>query len=501
VKQNYLPHLAARVFGVPLMVQIDKLMVILEAIGPRIGMREHVVVEGMPVVVTRPAPDDEEEDDEILSLASGRKPYPVTPDGIAVLSVSGTLVKKASWMDAESGLQSYEQIRSHLADARDDPGIRGILLDVDSPGGEVGGLFDLADEVYAVRDQKPCYAIANDEAFSAAYALASSAQRLFLTRTGGVGSIGVIAVHMDQSGWDEKVGRKYTAVYAGARKNDFSTHQPLSDDARANLQTEVDRLYDMFVTAVARNRGLKPALIRNTDAGLFWGEKAISAGLADQVGSFDDALAAVTQAAKGFRQSRATASAEAQIEQGKDEDTTMPQTTETKPADVPNPQGAAPAETKTGTEAPAPAAQPPAQPSAAAPPTPEPAAAPPAAPPAPDAAAIEARIRGEHEEIAALCTLAGEPGFLAEAISKRLTPAQARESLLARKAAKSQGTQISSHTDAAPVGAEAQLNAAATQIAASKHITFAQAYVEAMKLQPALYQQYLAEKSATVKPN
>ncbi len=195
MKQTYLPHLAARVFGVPLMVQIDKLMVILEAIGPRIGLREHVVVEGLPVVVTRPAQDDEEEMDD-MPMMGRRKPYPVTPEGIAILSVSGTLVKKASWMDAESGLQSYEQIRSHLADARDDPGIRGVLLDVDSPGGEVGGLFDLADEVYAVRDQKPCYAIANDEAFSAAYALASSAQRLFVTRTGGVGSIGVIAVHM-----------------------------------------------------------------------------------------------------------------------------------------------------------------------------------------------------------------------------------------------------------------------------------------------------------------
>jgi signal peptide peptidase SppA len=499
VKQTYLPHLAARVFGVPLMVQIDKLMVILDAIGPRIGLREHLVVEGLPVVVTRPAQNDEDDEEEILSLASGRKPYPVTPDGIAVLTVSGTLVKKASWMDAESGLQSYESIRTMLADARDDPGIRGILLDVDSPGGEVGGLFDLADEVHAVGAQKPCYAVANDEAFSAAYALASSAQRLFVTRTGGVGSIGVIAVHMDQSGWDEKMGRKYTAVYAGARKNDFSTHQPLSDDARANLQGEVDRLYDMFVTTVARNRDLKPALIRNTDAGLFWGEKAISAGLADEVGSFDDALAALTQAAKGFRQSRATASAEAQIAKRKDEENTMPQTIETKAADAPAQQGAAPAvDPKLTAEAPA-AAQPPAQP-AAAPPAPEPAAAPPAQP-AVDAAAIEARIRGEHEEIAALCSLAGEPGFLAEAISKRLTPAQAREALLARKAAKSQGAQISSHVDAAPVGAEAQLNAAATQIAASKHITFAQAYVEAMKVHPNLYQQYLAEKSATVKPN
>jgi ClpP class serine protease len=257
----------------------------------------------------------------------------------------------------------------------------------------------------------------------------------------------------------------------------------------------------MFVASVARNRGLAPALIRKTDAGLFWGEGAIKAGLADQVGSFDDALAAVTQAAKGFRQSRAAASAEAQIEGRKDEENTMPQTTETKPADAPAPQGAAPAvDPNPAAAAPAPAAQPPAQPAAAAPPAPEPAAAPPAQPVA-DAAAIEARIRGEHEEIAALCSLAGEPGFLAEAISKRMTVAKAREALLARKAARSQGAQISSHVDAAPVGAEAQLNAAATQIAASKHITFAQAYVEAMKVHPNLYQQYLAEKSATVKPN
>ena len=76
-----------------------------------------------------------------------------------------------------------------------------------------------------------------------------------------------------------------------------------------------------------------------------------------------------------------------------------------------------------------------------------------------------------------------------------------RQSASAKKAARSQGTQINSQVDASPVGAEAQLNAAATQIAASKHITFAQAYVEAMKLHPNLYQQYLAEKSAPVRAN
>jgi len=493
VKTSYLPRMAVRIFDEPLLIRPRKLYVILQAIGPRLGLTDGDI----DVIAARMPADNEGSDaEEDLSAA---KPYQVTPDGIAVIGVSGTLVKRSSWMDAWSGLQSYEMIRGELRDAVADPRIRGILFDVDSPGGEVGGLFDLAGDIFAARQNKPVYALANDAAFSAAYAIASSAERVFVTSTGGVGSIGVIAVHVDQSSFDEKAGRKYTAVFAGAKKNDFNPHEPLSDSARDDLQMEIDRLYDMFVATVARSRGLKPALIRNTEAGLFWGEKAISAGLADQVGSFDDALAAVTQAAKGFRQSRATASAEAQIEERKDEDTTMPQTTETKPADAPTPQGAAPADTKTGTEAPAPAAQPPTQP-ATAPPAPEPAAAP-TAPPAPDAAAIEARIRAEHEEIAALCTLAGEPGFLAEAISKRMTVAQAREALLARKAAKSQGSQISSHTDAAPVGAEAQLNAAATQIAASKHITFAQAYVEAMKVHPNLYQQYLAEKSATVKPN
>ena len=487
MNQNYLPHLAARVFGVPLMIQIDKLMVLLDAIGPRIGLPEHLLIEGLPVVVTRPAPDDTEED-----LPLGRKAYPVSPDGIAVITISGTLVKKASWMDAESGLSSYGEIRTMLADARDDPGIRGILLDVDSPGGEIGGLFDLADEVYAVREQKPCYAIANDDAFSAAYALASCAQRLFVTRTGGVGSIGVIAVHMDQSGFDEKMGRKYTAVYAGARKNDYSTHQPMSSAARANLQDEVDRLYEMFVASVARGRDMSPALVRKTDASIYWGATAISAGLADQVGSFDDALAAVTQASRASRQARATASAGAQIDEGKDK-TIMANTPETKPADAPIPV-AAPAETQPLAAAPAPVPAP-----AAAAPAPEAATVVPF-----DTAAIEARVRGEQAIVqdakVALCKTAGRLDLLPEMLSPSLTVAQVGERLLAAQSQRSQAAPISSQIAATPTGAEGQLNAAATQIAAGRRITFAQAYVEALKLNPALYTQYLAEKSATVMP-
>jgi signal peptide peptidase SppA len=477
MKANYLPHLAGRVFGVPLLIQPQKLSVILQAIGPRLGIPPgEFEIEGLgvPVVarVTQSPLDEGDDPDEMDDAARSQKPYLVTPEGVAVIGVSGTLVKKASWLDSASGLQSYESIRADFQDAVRDPRIQGILLDVDSPGGEVGGLFDLADEIYNARAEKPCFAIADDDAFSAAYAIASSAQRLFVTRTGGVGSVGVIALHLDQSGFDEKVGRKYTAIYAGARKNDFNPHETLSGSAKDELQSEIDRLYDMFVGTVARNREMKPALVRNTEAGLYYAEKAISAGFADQVGTFDDALGAVLEAATARKQARVAASAATQIPKG---EATMSQQVEEKTADalaVPPVS----AEVKPP-EAPAPAAS------------------------VVDATAIEARLRAECEEIAVLCTLSGHPELVAELIASKKTVAQVREHLLALKAQESQRTAVQSHVQGSPTGAEAQLNAAAQQLAASRNIPFAQAYVEAMKLHPELYQQYLAEKSAPARAN
>ena len=485
MKANYLPHLAGRVFGVPLLIQPQKLSVILQAIGPRLGLPPgEFEIEGLgvPVVarVTQGPLDEGDDPDEMDDAARSQKPYLVTPEGVAILGVSGTLVKKASWLDAASGMQSYESIRADFQDAVRDPRILGILLDVDSPGGEVGGLFDLADEIYNARAEKPCMAISDDDAFSAAYAIASSAQRLFVTRTGGVGSVGVIALHLDQSGFDEKAGRKYTAIYAGARKNDFNPHEALSGSAKDELQSEIDRLYDMFVGTVARNREMKPALVRNTEAGLYYAEKAISAGFADQVGTFDDALDAVLEAATARKQTRVAASAATQIPKG---EMTMSQQVEKKTADAPA-APPVPAEVKPP-EVPAPAA----------------AVAPAVATPVVDAAAIEARLRAEYEEIAVLCTLSGHPELVAEMIASKKTVAQVREHLLAIKAQESQRTAVQSHVQASPTGAEAQLNAAAQQLAASRNIPFAQAYVEAMKLHPELYQQYLAEKSAPVRAN
>lgn len=212
------------------------------------------------------------------------------PAGIAVIQVYGSLVRKASMMEAECGLCSYDSISKQLSDALADSTIKGIMLDIDSPGGEASGCFDLADEIYQARQSKPVWACANEEAFSAAYAIASSAQKIYIPRTGGAGSVGVVAAHIDQSERDKQIGLKWTFIHAGDRKVDGNPHEPIKDEALNSIQSEVDRLYGLFVDTVARNRNMSSDEVRGTEAGLYFGENAVSAKLADKVGTMKDAL-------------------------------------------------------------------------------------------------------------------------------------------------------------------------------------------------------------------
>jgi signal peptide peptidase SppA len=263
------PHLAGRLFGVPLLIHRPKLDVILSVMAPRLGLDGTLPQAALP---------------------SSRPVASPTP-GIAILPIHGSLVRRTLGMEAESGLLSYQAIQIGLAAALADPSVAGILLDVDSPGGEAGGVFDLADRIAAAAKIKPVWAIANESAFSAAYALASAASRLVVTRTAGIGSVGVIAMHIDQSGMDAKAGLQYTPIVAGAHKNDLSPHTAITDEARAMLQAEVDRLYGLFIDTVASHGRLSADALRATEAGLYFGDAAVTAGLADAVATFDDTLA------------------------------------------------------------------------------------------------------------------------------------------------------------------------------------------------------------------
>ncbi len=273
-----LPHLLSRVINVPLAIEPGKLEVILEVLNQKIrGSTED-----------RVALIKSGEDYKTPAMSFIFAPFGEKELRHAIIPVYGSLVQRTRGLGTLSGLTSYDRIRKDMEEALDDPDVVGITLEIDSPGGEIAGLFDLVDFIYESRGRKPITAFINEAGFSAAYAIASAADKIVMPKTGGVGSIGVIAVHVDQSKFDEKMGLKYTPVFAGARKNDFSAHSPLSDEALARLQAIVNDHYELFVETVARNRGLSTRQIKETEAGLFFGQEAIDVKLADELRPYND---------------------------------------------------------------------------------------------------------------------------------------------------------------------------------------------------------------------
>lgn len=268
-------HLASRIIGTPLLIARPKLDVILSVLGSRIGLPDR----DMPFPIPEP-----------------KQARAFAQSGIAVIPVFGTLVKRSLGLDAASGLMAYDELESRLETALADSQVAGILLDLDSPGGEAGGVFELAQRIRAASRIKPIWAHANDAAYSAAYAIAAACQRLTLSQTAGVGSVGVIALHVDQAVKDAKDGLHYTAVFAGGHKNDLSPHEPLSPQAAGTLQSEVDRLYGIFTTQVAAMRQLDVDAVRATEAAVYFGENAVAVGLADAVLPFDQVLAEFAEA-------------------------------------------------------------------------------------------------------------------------------------------------------------------------------------------------------------
>ncbi len=216
--------------------------------------------------------------------------------GIAKIEIEGTLVAKNYALRPESGMTGYDGIRENFYNAMMDDGVRAIVLEIDSPGGEVAGCFDLVDMMFAAKGIKPVWAILNECAFSGAYAIASIADRITVPRTGGTGSIGVVWAHYDFSQAIEAAGIKVTFVQRGARKVDGAPEIPLSGEALERIQAEIDTLGVLFESTVARNRagrGLSTASIRDMNAATFLGGEGVTLGLADEVAAPADAYAAL----------------------------------------------------------------------------------------------------------------------------------------------------------------------------------------------------------------
>lgn len=463
-------QIAQRVFNTPLMVEPAKALAFLAGLGPRIKGSE-ISVEAFETSVAdqaaaaSPARASLFGEDLARSEArDGSQPFAVV-DGIAVIEIAGTLVHRGAWIGQSSGLTSYEGIAAQLQAAVTDPAIRGIALDIDSFGGEVAGAFDLADRIRAARAQKPVRAFVAEHALSAGYALASQADRIILPRTGAVGSIGVLAIHSDRSAALGREGVAVTLIHAGAHKVDAHPYAPLPDAVRDRIQRELEVVRFLFAETVAAGRGsrLSNAAALATEAAVYRGAEAVTAGLADEVADPATAFRAFAAASRGITPSprkgplMTTSPAETQIE-------TLAETPLATPAVAPppptTPTGIAPTET-----APTAAAAPTSAPAKASEPTPSPTTAAASAETAPTPEAI----RAEAAEVAQVCAQAARLGVqidAADAVARGLKPEALRARVLADLAARGDAAGILA-TAPAVVAKESPLIAAAKKSAAA----------------------------------
>jgi capsid assembly protease len=277
---NY-PHLAQRLFNTPLAITPGKIEVIMAALADRMGLAKLLRPSGEVVVLA---------DLDLTGEAeASNRPYQVV-DGIALISIEGTLVQKLGCLHPYSGMTGYDGIRALVSMAMEDDSVRAIAFLVDSPGGEVAGCFDLVDAIYAARGRKPMWSILSENAYSAAYAIASATDRVIVPRTGGTGSVGVICAHVDFSKMLSAAGIEVTLITYGDRKADGNEFNPLSKAALARFQADVDTMGDLFVATAARNRKLSTAKVRDTQASTYMGAAGVDVGFADAVMAPDEAF-------------------------------------------------------------------------------------------------------------------------------------------------------------------------------------------------------------------
>ncbi len=281
------PHLADRLLNTPLLLHPQKLDAIIAGLGGRLLGVDGLQMDAAELTARAALPA------EMFTTRRGERTergYRVV-DGVAVISAMGGLVHRTKLTADSSVLIGYNDIAADMEDALAKPEVHAIALVMDSPGGEVAGAFELADRIYAARGRKPIVAVADGMAASAAYLAASAADEVVLTSTSYVGSIGVVMRHVDFSRALANDGITVSHIFAGEHKIDGNPYQPLPDAVRAALQADIEGLYQMFVQAVAKHRGMDEQAVRDTRAGVYRGVAAVAARLADRIGTVDAVVA------------------------------------------------------------------------------------------------------------------------------------------------------------------------------------------------------------------
>lgn len=217
------------------------------------------------------------------------KPYNVR-DGVLQIPVMGALINRMAYQVGRYAT-GYTYIEKAFTRGMEDANVKAIAFVVDSPGGEAAGNFELVDKIFAARGQKPVKAFVADAAYSGGYSIASAADEIIVTRSGGTGSVGVVTMHVDMSEYLGKIGLKVTFIQAGKHKTDGNSMQPLSAGAEERIQKRIDKTYAVFTSTIARNRAIVEGEVRATEALTYDAEDSISVGFADRIGALEEELA------------------------------------------------------------------------------------------------------------------------------------------------------------------------------------------------------------------
>lgn len=296
-----MPHIASRMFNTPLLIDAGKLAAILTGLGARIvdggvDFGDIAAVEHVAFSQGRPSEQFGTIGDRLGRAyeANGRGNQIFDRIGAtAIIPIEGTLVHKGGFLGQSSGEMSYEGLQTKISAVRRDPSVRGVAFEIDTFGGEGAGLFDTARMIGDLSKEKPTLGIVNDFAFSAGYALAAATRQIVLSSAGGVGSIGVVTMHLDHSKRLEKSGTKVTVISSGKHKADGHPFAELAPEVLAKIQTRIDSMRDQFAGMVSEFRGarLTKSAALATEADVFYGEDAVKAGLADAVARPSEAFA------------------------------------------------------------------------------------------------------------------------------------------------------------------------------------------------------------------
>lgn len=208
----------------------------------------------------------------------------VERDGVAIIPVVGPLFRYANIFTQISGASSYEILAKDFTAALDDPAIKAIILDIDSPGGEVNGVAELAGMVFEARGRKPIIAYASGDAASGAYWLASAADQIVVSETSALGSIGVVGVYRSKD-----AGESASEIEIVSSQSPHKRLDPASSEGKKRLQQRIDAMANVFITTISRNRGVDPTTVMDNFGGgdVMIGAAAVGAGLADRVGSLE----------------------------------------------------------------------------------------------------------------------------------------------------------------------------------------------------------------------